>query len=78
MCGPSQAQPAQADSGGARLVALRPEKTIDREVRPYVERVRYAGFGSFALLIMVAFLFAAPILRQATSGGSLRRRPSTA
>jgi diguanylate cyclase (GGDEF)-like protein len=51
------------DSGGVRLVALRPEKTIDRQVRPYVERVRYAGLGSFALLIMVAFLFADPILR---------------
>jgi diguanylate cyclase (GGDEF)-like protein len=51
------------DSGGVRLVALRPEKTIDRQVRPYVERVRYAGLGSFALLIMVAFLFAGPILR---------------
>ena len=51
------------DSGGARLVALRPEKTIDRQVGPYVERVRYAGLGSFAILIMVAFLFAGPILR---------------
>ena len=51
------------DSGGVRLVALRPEETIDRQVRPYVERVRYAGFGSFALLIMVAFLFAGPVLR---------------
>ena len=51
------------DSGGVRLVALRPERTIDRQVRPYVERVRYAGLGSFALLIMVAFLFAGPILR---------------
>jgi len=51
------------DSGGVRLIALRPEETIDRQVRPYVERVRYAGFGSFALLIMVAFLFAGPILR---------------
>ena len=51
------------DSGGVRLVALRPEKTIDRQVRPYVERVRYAGLGSFALLVVVAFLFAGPILR---------------
>ena len=51
------------DSGGVRLVALRPEETIDRQVRPYVERIRYAGFGSFALLIMVAFLFAGPVLR---------------
>jgi diguanylate cyclase (GGDEF)-like protein len=51
------------DSGGVRLVALRPEKTIKQQVRPYVERVRYAGLGSFALLIVVAFLFAGPILR---------------
>jgi diguanylate cyclase (GGDEF)-like protein len=51
------------DSGSVRLVALRPETAIDRQVRPYVQRVRYAGFGSFALLIMVAFLFAGPILR---------------
>ena len=51
------------DSGGVRLVALRPEKTLDRQVRPYVEHVRYAGLGSFALLVMVAFLFASPILR---------------
>jgi diguanylate cyclase (GGDEF)-like protein len=51
------------DSRGVRLVALRPEKTIERQVRPYVERVRYAGLGSFALLIVVAFLFAGPILR---------------
>src|SRR5262245_40100887 len=51
------------DSGGLRLVALRPEQTIDRRIRPYVERVRNAGLGSFALLIVVAFLFASPILR---------------
>src|SRR5262245_42065252 len=51
------------DSGGVRLVALRPEKAIERQVSPYVERVRYAGLGSFALLIVVAFLFAGPILR---------------
>jgi diguanylate cyclase (GGDEF)-like protein len=51
------------DSGGVRLVALRPEAAIDRQVRPYVERIRYAGFGSFALLIIVAFLFAGPVLR---------------
>jgi diguanylate cyclase (GGDEF)-like protein len=51
------------DSGGVRLFALRPEHAIDAQVQPYVQRVRYAGFGSFALLILVAFLFAGPILR---------------
>jgi diguanylate cyclase (GGDEF)-like protein len=50
------------DSRGVRLLALRPERAIDEQVRPYVERVRYAGLGSFALLILVAFLFAGPIL----------------
>jgi diguanylate cyclase (GGDEF)-like protein len=51
------------DSGGVRLLALRPQSAIDAQVGPYVQRVRYAGFGSFALLILVAFLFAGPILR---------------
>jgi diguanylate cyclase (GGDEF)-like protein len=51
------------DSGGVRLLALRPDKAIDAQVQPYVRRVRYAGIGSFALLILVAFLFAGPILR---------------
>ena len=51
------------DSGGMRLLALRPEQAIDAQVQPYVRRVRYAGFGSFALLILVAFLFAGPIMR---------------
>jgi diguanylate cyclase (GGDEF)-like protein len=51
------------DSGGVRLLALRPEHVIDAQVQPYVQRVRYAGFGSFALLILVAFLFAGPIMR---------------
>jgi diguanylate cyclase (GGDEF)-like protein len=51
------------DSGGVRLLALRPERAIDAQVRPYVHRIRYAGIGSFALLILVAFLFAGPILR---------------
>jgi diguanylate cyclase (GGDEF)-like protein len=51
------------DSGGVRLVALRPQAALDREVRPYAQRVRYAGLGSFALVILVAFLFAGPILR---------------
>jgi diguanylate cyclase (GGDEF)-like protein len=51
------------DSGGMRLLALRPEKAIDDQVEPYIRRVRYAGLGSFALLILVAFLFAGPIMR---------------
>jgi diguanylate cyclase (GGDEF)-like protein len=51
------------DSGGVRLLALRPEQAIDAQLRPYVQRIRYAGLGSFALLVLVAFLFAGPILR---------------
>ena len=51
------------DSSGVRLLALRPQKTIDARVSPYQQRVRYAALGSFALLILVAFLFAGPILR---------------
>jgi diguanylate cyclase (GGDEF)-like protein len=51
------------DSGGVRLIALRPEAAIRANVAPYQERVRYAAIGSFSLLILVAFLFAGPILR---------------
>ncbi len=51
------------DSGGVRLFALRPETTIAASVRPYQQRVLYAGLGSFSLLVLVAFLFAGPILR---------------
>ncbi|MFL5920759.1 MAG: diguanylate cyclase [Gaiellaceae bacterium] len=51
------------DSAGMRLLALRPEHAIEAQIGPYVQRVRYAGIGSFALLILVAFLFAGPILR---------------
>jgi diguanylate cyclase (GGDEF)-like protein len=51
------------DSGGVRLLALRPEQAIDAQLRPYMQRIRYAGLGSFALLVLVAFLFAGPILR---------------
>ncbi|HSB38204.1 MAG TPA: GGDEF domain-containing protein [Gaiellaceae bacterium] len=51
------------DSAGVRLLALRPQDAIDSNVRPYLQRVRYAAFGSFALLILVAFLFAGPIMR---------------
>jgi diguanylate cyclase (GGDEF)-like protein len=51
------------DSGGVRLLALRPEHAIDASVAPYQQRVRFAGLGSFSLLILVAFLFAGPIMR---------------
>jgi diguanylate cyclase (GGDEF)-like protein len=51
------------DSGGVRLFALRPERTIWASVKPYQARVRYAALGSFSLLVLVAFLFAGPILR---------------
>jgi diguanylate cyclase (GGDEF)-like protein len=51
------------DAAGVRLFALRPEKTIAANVKPYQQRVRYAALGSFSLLILVAFLFAGPILR---------------
>jgi diguanylate cyclase (GGDEF)-like protein len=51
------------DAQRVRLVALRPERVIDGNVAPYQQRVRYAAMGSFALLILVAFLFAGPILR---------------
>jgi len=50
-------------SSGVRLMALRPEGEIRATVKPYQERVRYAAIGSFALLILVAFLFAGPVLR---------------
>jgi diguanylate cyclase (GGDEF)-like protein len=51
------------DSAGVRLIALRPESAIHANVAPYEQRVRYAAIGSFSLLILVAFLFAGPILR---------------
>jgi diguanylate cyclase (GGDEF)-like protein len=51
------------DSHGTRLIALRPERVIDANVAPYQARVRYAALGSFALLILVSFLFAGPIMR---------------
>jgi diguanylate cyclase (GGDEF)-like protein len=51
------------DTPGIRLFALRPDAAIDANVTPYQQRVRYAGVGSFALLILVAFIFAGPILR---------------
>jgi diguanylate cyclase (GGDEF)-like protein len=51
------------DATGVRLLALRPEKTIKATVAPYQRRIRYAAMGSFALLVLVALLFAGPILR---------------
>lgn len=51
------------DSDGVRLFALRPEGTIAASVKPYQERVRFAALGSFSLLVLIAFLFAGPILR---------------
>jgi diguanylate cyclase (GGDEF)-like protein len=51
------------DANGTRLIALRPKHVIDSNVAPYQARVRYAALGSFSLLILVAFLFAGPIMR---------------
>jgi diguanylate cyclase (GGDEF)-like protein len=51
------------DTNGVRLFALRSDKAISASVRPYQQRVRYAALGSFSLLVLVAFLFAGPILR---------------
>ena len=51
------------DSHGTRLIALRPKHAIEANVAPYQARVRYAALGSFSLLILVAFLFAGPIMR---------------
>jgi diguanylate cyclase (GGDEF)-like protein len=51
------------DSDGVRLFALRPERAIAARVRPYQQRVRYAAIGAFSLLVLIAFLFAGPILR---------------
>ena len=51
------------DANGTRLIALRPQRAIDANVAPYQARVRYAALGSFSLLILVAFLFAGPIMR---------------
>jgi diguanylate cyclase (GGDEF)-like protein len=51
------------DAHGVRIVALRPQHVIASNIAPYQQRVRYAAIGSFALLVLVAFLFAGPILR---------------
>jgi diguanylate cyclase (GGDEF)-like protein len=51
------------DAKGAHLLALRPDHAITSSVRPYQLRIEYAAIGSFALLALVALLFAGPILR---------------
>ena len=51
------------DANGTRLIALRPQHVIASNVAPYQARVRYAALGSFSLLILIAFLFAGPIMR---------------
>jgi diguanylate cyclase (GGDEF)-like protein len=51
------------DANGIRLIALRPKHVINANVAPYQARVRYAALGSFSLLILVALLFAGPIMR---------------
>ena len=64
-----------SDSGGARLLALRPQTKIDGAVAPYRNRIRYAALGSFALLVLVALMFAGPLLRML---GDFRRVASQA
>jgi diguanylate cyclase (GGDEF)-like protein len=63
------------DAGGIRLLALRPEHTIAASVAPYTHRIRYAALGSFALLVLVALMFAGPLLRML---GDFRRVASQA
>ena len=48
---------------GVRLLALRPVAAINASVHPYRQRIRYAALGSFAMLVLLSFLFARPILR---------------
>ena len=48
---------------GVSLLALRPEATIEANVRPYQQQVMYAAAGSFALLMLLGLLFGRPILR---------------
>jgi len=66
---------AVEDAGGARLLALRPQEAIDGNVAPYRQRIRYAALGSFALLVLVALMFAGPLLRMM---GDFRRVASQA
>jgi diguanylate cyclase (GGDEF)-like protein len=63
------------DAGGVRLLALRPEHAIEASVAPYRHRIRYAALGSFALLVLVALMFAGPLLRML---GDFRRVASQA
>jgi diguanylate cyclase (GGDEF)-like protein len=63
------------DAGGIRLLALRPEHAIEATVAPYSHRIRYAAIGSFALLVLVALMFAGPLLRML---GDFRRVASQA
>jgi len=63
------------DAGGIRLVALRPEHAIEASVAPYRHRIRYAAIGSFGLLVLVALMFAGPLLRML---GDFRRVASQA
>jgi diguanylate cyclase (GGDEF)-like protein len=60
---------------GISLFALRPEKVISANVRPYQQRIFYAAIGSFALLVLVALAFARPIL---ATLGDFRRVASQA
>jgi diguanylate cyclase (GGDEF)-like protein len=57
------------------LLAIRPTATIAAAVRPYQQRVLYAGLGSLALLVLVGLLFGGPILRTL---GDFRRVASQA
>jgi diguanylate cyclase (GGDEF)-like protein len=63
------------DAAGVRLLALRPDRAIEANVAPYRQRIRYAALGSFALLVLVALMFAGPFLRML---GDLRRVASQA
>ena len=63
------------NAAGISLYALRPERTIEANVRPYQQRILYAALGSFALLVLVALAFARPILNTL---GDFRRVASQA
>jgi diguanylate cyclase (GGDEF)-like protein len=60
---------------GISLFALRPDDAIEANVRPYQQRILYAGLGSFALLVLIALAFARPILNTL---GDFRRVASQA
>ncbi|MGN6430655.1 MAG: diguanylate cyclase [Gaiellaceae bacterium] len=60
---------------GISLFALRSEKTIEANVRPYQQRILFAALGSFALLVLVAVAFARPIINTL---GDFRRVASQA